>query len=143
MQQSFRTSLRIFLSGLYNLRAECFAEITCQDTYFPLERFYQGILNTETTSLGKRFLKCIRSSYLYLSLFFICTYYDCSTFNLFDRAIMKIAAWNRRIVSKFLNLWIRYGYWENFDSLSLENWKSKIVALISFKTYMRWKIILK
>lgn len=36
-QQSFRTSTRIFLSSLYNLIAECFAEITCQDTYYPLE----------------------------------------------------------------------------------------------------------
>lgn len=111
VQQSFRTSLRIFLSGLYNLRAECFAEITCQDTYFPLERFYRGILNTETTSLGGRLLKCIRSSYLYLSLLFICPYHDCSTFNLFDREHSNNEDSNMEQTNSFkFVILLRYGY---------------------------------
>lgn len=132
MQQSFRTSLRIFLSGLYNLRAECFAEITCQDTYFPLERFYRGILNTETTSLGGRLLKCIRliCIYRYFS-FVLIMIVPPLIYSTEGIAIMKITIWNRRIVSGLWSLlmcW--YRYWESFISLSLENWRLALISVI-------------
>lgn len=57
-QTKFSRSLRIFLFGLYNLAtvaspAECFAEITCQNTYFPLASKFLFRPNRENVSMWR------------------------------------------------------------------------------------------